>query len=415
MDHSQDSVLSALKTALDAAPQDTNLILHIAQHLSNKQDHALALEYFQKILALSPIHKEALQGASEAATKVNRQDLAKDYVDLLSKVYPAEASQTPTSMGAEESPQRVRGAKLRLVKNDEETTESFVEAEDSQVYLKDVGGMEEVKRRLNLSFLAPLQNPELMAAYGKSVSGGLLLYGPPGCGKTFIAKALAGELGAKFISVGLTDILDMYVGQSEMKLHELFENARRNTPAVLFFDELDAIGQKRSQLKNSGMRSLVNQLLLEMDSGDKANENLFILGATNHPWDVDNALRRPGRFDRIVPVFPPDQEAREAILASNLANKPTEEIDLNQLASRTQGFSGADLKHLCDSAVEYAMEASMETGNLQKITSENLQRTLADIKPSTHAWFDTAKNYAMFANEHGQYDDLLEYIREQNL
>ena len=180
------------------------------------------------------------------------------------------------------------------------------DAEHTTLKLADVAGMNQVKQRLEAAFLAPMRNPELRKLYGKSLRGGLLLYGPPGCGKTFIARAVAGELGARFMAVSFADIIDMFVGQSERNIHELFEIARRNAPCVLFLDEVDAIGQKRSQLRNTPMRSAVNQLLLELDDVGGGNDGVFLLAATNHPWDVDSALRRPGRFDRTLLVLPPD-------------------------------------------------------------------------------------------------------------
>ena len=275
--------------------------------------------------------------------------------------------------------------------------------------------MEEVKHRLRISFLAPLQNPELVKQYGKSLGGGLILYGPPGCGKTFIARALAGELGAKFISVGLSDILDMYVGESERKLHEIFESARRNNPAVLFIDELDALGQKRSNLKNSGMRTLVNQLLNEMDSVNNNNENLFILGATNHPWEIDEALKRPGRFDRMVAVFPPDQPARESILSYHLKNAPTETVNIHSIAEQTAMFSGADLAHLCQSAIDQVFERSLSTQKTERIDDKDFAIPLKEVRPSTLSWFDSAKNYAMFSNKSGQYDDIIKFIKDNKI
>ena len=163
--------------------------------------------------------------------------------------------------------------------------------------LDDVGGMRPVKDRLEAAFLAPLANPRLRKLYGKSLRGGLLLYGPPGCGKTFIARALAGELRAKYLSVGIADILDSYFGQTERNLHEAFQLARREAPCVLFFDEIDALGARRSQHQVSMMRGAVNQLLTELDGIDGANEGVFVLAATNQPWDVDPALKRPGRLD----------------------------------------------------------------------------------------------------------------------
>jgi SpoVK/Ycf46/Vps4 family AAA+-type ATPase len=275
--------------------------------------------------------------------------------------------------------------------------------------------MDAVKRRLNVAFLAPLRNPELRKMYGKSLRGGLLLFGPPGCGKTFIARATAGELSAHFISVGLSDVLDMWLGESERRLHEIFELARRNAPAVLFFDEIDALGQKRSQLKHHGGRNVVNQLLAELDGVGANNDGVFVLGATNHPWDVDTALLRPGRFDRTVLVLPPDEAARAAILRLHLAGRPADGVDVDWVAARTRDFSGADLAHLCESAAELAMEASVTSGTVRPMTTADVARALKELRPSTRPWFDTARNYALFANEGGVYDDLLAYMRANTL
>jgi SpoVK/Ycf46/Vps4 family AAA+-type ATPase len=275
--------------------------------------------------------------------------------------------------------------------------------------------MREVKRRLEVSFLAPMRNPKLRQYYGKSLRGGLLLYGPPGCGKTFIARALAGELGAKFQAVGLSDVLDMWMGESERKLHEIFATARRNAPCVLFLDEIDALGQKRSHLRHHAGRNVVNQLLSELDGASGDNEGVFVLAATNHPWDVDTALRRPGRLDRMVLVLPPDAEARETIVDLNLRSRPVEGVNAHKVAQRTDGFSGADIAAVCESAAELAMEESIETGETRAIQQRDVDRAVKQAQPSTTAWFQVAYNYAMFANEGGSYDDLLGYIRQKGI
>ncbi|MFC8489297.1 AAA family ATPase [Streptomyces sp. NPDC057235] len=283
------------------------------------------------------------------------------------------------------------------------------------VRLADVGGMEEVKDRLEAAFLAPMRNPELRRLYGKSLRGGLLLYGPPGCGKTFIARAVAGELGASFLTVSLSDVLDMWIGASEKNIHDIFETARRQAPCVVFLDELDALGAKRSRTHHSGLRNVVNQLLTELDgiASGAGNEGVFVLAATNVPWDVDIALRRPGRLDRTLLVLPPDAVAREAILRYHLRERPIEAVDLGKLVKATEDFSGADLAHVCETAAEAALLDSARSGSVRLITTKDLLGAAKQIKPSTEPWFAAARNVAMFANEGGLYDDLLAHLKRK--
>ncbi|WP_327161917.1 ATP-binding protein [Streptomyces zaomyceticus] len=283
------------------------------------------------------------------------------------------------------------------------------------VRLADVGGMEEVKDRLEAAFLAPMRNPELRRLYGKSLRGGLLLYGPPGCGKTFIARAVAGELGANFLTVSLSDVLDMWIGASEKNIHDIFETARRQAPCVVFLDELDALGAKRSRTHHSGLRNVVNQLLTELDgiASGAGNEGVFVLAATNVPWDVDIALRRPGRLDRTLLVLPPDATAREAILRYHLRERPIEAVDLGKLVKATEDFSGADLAHVCETAAEAALLDSARSGSVRLISTKDLLGAAKQIKPSTEPWFAAARNVAMFANEGGLYDDLLAHLKRK--
>jgi len=138
---------------------------------------------------------------------------------------------------------------------------------------------------------------------------------------------------------------------------------------------------------------------------------VFVLAATNHPWDVDSALRRPGRLDRMLLVLPPDLPARRALLETTLRSRPQENLDLDTLAAKTDRYSGADIVHLCEAATEQALEESMKTGKVRPIRMDDFKRPLKETKPSTSAWFETARNYALFANEGGAYDELLEYLR----
>ena len=196
-------------------------------------------------------------------------------------------------------------------------------------------------------------------------------------------------------------------------MHEVFETARRHAPCVLFLDEVDAIGQMRGHLKHSAGRNVVVQLLTELDSTRSDNEGLFVIGATNQPWDLDAALRRPGRFDRMLLVLPPEQAAREAILAYHLRDRPVTGLDVAHLAKRTEGYSGADLRLVCESAAEMALEDSIASGTARPIGMKDLARAIGDVRPSTRPWFDAAANHAMFANEGGVYDELLAYMRRR--
>jgi SpoVK/Ycf46/Vps4 family AAA+-type ATPase len=275
---------------------------------------------------------------------------------------------------------------------------------------EDVGGMKKLKNEISLKIIQPLKNPGLYKAFGKKIGGGILMYGPPGCGKTFIAKATAGEIDAKFISLGLHDILDMWVGNSEKNLHEIFQVARKNTPCVLFIDEVDALGASRADMRQSAMRQIINQFLAELDGVKDSNDGVLILAATNAPWSVDSAFRRPGRFDRVIFVAPPDEEGRRDIFLSHLKDKPAEKIDAGQIAKITQGYSGADLKAIIDIATEFKLEESLSKGALQPITQKDITRAIKEHRATTGEWFATARNYALYANETGLYDDILQYL-----
>lgn len=291
----------------------------------------------------------------------------------------------------------------------DEDTNYFMHKPD--IKFSDVGGMRKVKEEIDIKIIQPLKNPDLYKAFGKKTGGGILLYGPPGCGKTFIAKATAGEIDAKFINIGLHDILDMWIGNSEKNLHEIFELARRNTPCVLFFDEVDAMGASRSDLKQSAMRHVINQFLAEMDGVSSNNEGVLILAATNAPWSVDPAFRRPGRFDRIIMVEPPDVGAREEMLRNMLEGKPVGEVEVFKIAQATDGYSGADLVAVIDIAVEDKLRESMQKDTIQTIGTKDLMKAVKQHKPTTTEWFATARNYALYANESGLYDDILKYMK----
>ncbi len=290
---------------------------------------------------------------------------------------------------------------------DEELATSF---EKPKVNFAAIGGMEDVKNEISLKIIQPLNHPELYKAYGKKIGGGILLYGPPGCGKTHIARATAGEINANFINVGINDILEMWIGNSERNLHEIFETARKNTPCVIFIDEIDALGANRNDMAKSGGRTLINQFLAELDGINSDNEGILILAATNTPWHLDPAFRRPGRFDRIIFVAPPDVNAREEIFKLHLEEKPVEKIDYQKLAKLSKDFSGADIKATIDVAIEEKLQESFKTGKLEAISGKSLLKAIKRVNASTKEWFSSAKNYALYANDSGLYDDILAYL-----
>jgi SpoVK/Ycf46/Vps4 family AAA+-type ATPase len=290
---------------------------------------------------------------------------------------------------------------------------------ETKLRLADVGGLADVKAHIEAAFLTPLRNPELRERYGATLRGGLLLYGPPGCGKTYLARAVAGELGARFIPVGLSDVLSRWMGQSEHNIADLFAYARAQAPCVLFFDEIDALGRSRSGLGRSAsaLRGVINQLLSELDGVASQNEGIFVLGATNAPWDVDGALRRPGRFDRAVFVQPPDAQARVEILRMHLNGLPVDPaVDPVRLAARADGFSGADLAHVCRTAAQSALVDAARTGSADRsITARDLEAAIAGITPSTGRWFASARNVVLFADQAGEYTPLAAYMKAHRL
>ena len=294
--------------------------------------------------------------------------------------------------------------------DDDEKAEGDIEIEKPKLDFAHVGGMDSVKDEIRRKIIFPLANPEIFKAYGKKLGGGVLLYGPPGCGKTLLARATAGEIKAAFLSIGIHQILDMWIGNSEKRMHELFESARRHAPAVLFFDEVDALAADRNDLRGSAGRTLINQFLAELDGNVGDNDGLLILGATNAPWHLDPAFRRPGRFDRILFVPPPDEPARQSVIDVMAKDKPVATLDAAKLAAKTKDFSGADLKAVFDITIERLMEQAMKTGKVVPISTSELLDSAKQVKPSTRAWFESAKNYALYANQGGFYDDVLDYL-----
>ncbi|MEA4916065.1 AAA family ATPase [Proteiniphilum sp.] len=431
-----DSTIESLREALKHSPDNRPLRLLLAETLlelnrfeeaeleyitllnstnDTKVKVGLANLYFKKgsYSACNVILEEVIEGGTRDGTTFilyARGLLKENEISKAIDAYQKALAIDPGYVDEElDSQLRVRGAREELMDGDEEIDNRFLQK--PTINFSDVGGMESVKKEIELKIIRPLLHPDLYKAYGKKAGGGILLYGPPGCGKTYLAKATAGQVNAEFISVDLNDILDMWVGNSEKNLHEIFELARKHTPCVLFIDEIDALGASRSDMKQSSGRHLINQFLQEMDGINSDNEGVLILGATNTPWNLDPAFRRPGRFDRIIFVPPPDEMGRESILRLKLQKKPIESVDYSTIAKKTENYSGADIDAIIDMAIEEKLESSFLDGIPKPINTRDLLNAAKRHKPTTQEWFMTARNFALFANDSGLYDDILTYMQ----
>ena len=445
-----DDTLRSLRAALEVSPANVPLRIHLAQVLLRSGDAEGAEQELRAALRYSPedagvkldlARAYRAQGKFSAA-HVILEDLIRDDVEAgrarleqartrLAEGDPSGAAQAyrraleedPDVADAElaerlgiESEQEegspwfeVQGGALRQA-SESGRTGPRLEPIRPDVDFSDVGGMEELKRDIRKKIIHPLQHPELYRAYGKKAGGGILLYGPPGCGKTHVAKATAGEVSATFLSVGIHDVLEMWIGNSERNLHDVFEMARAAKPCVLFFDEVDALGSNRGDLRGSAGRNTINVFLSELDGLGSDNEGVLVLAATNAPWHMDPAFRRPGRFERVVFVPPPDLEGRVEILRIVLKDKPQDDVDLRAVAKRTEGFSGADLAAVVGTAIEDKLDEAFERGQAIPLTTKDLLKAAKKRKPSVREWFKTARNYVLYANDGGDYDDLKPYI-----
>ena len=294
---------------------------------------------------------------------------------------------------------------------DEQPEEELPKKKKNIITFANVAGMDEVKEAIRTDIIYPFQHPEMYAKYNNQTGGGILMFGPPGCGKTYIARASAGEINAEFVSASIHELLSSFAGAGERSLHNFFEFARENAPAVMFFDEIDAIGGNRSEL-NSVVRPLVNQLLTEMDGLEDNNKDLLIIGATNLPWEVDSALRRPGRFSKILFVPPPDKAARARLFELNMAGKPHDDIDYMALAEMTKQYSAADIVHICDLASEETFKVAIRTGKEEDISHKLLVEVTTKSHSSISEWFNTVRNYIEYSNDSGLFDQVKDYLQK---
>ena len=399
-------LLQALQLSPDNIPLRTHVVREFLKARRYKDVRALAeplLDTEEK-----PLGMLAMARAEQASGRI---DAAQDFYR---RAIAADSALIDEGLEAELEPQEA----LRLTAGGEVVSLQAHEVLQSRKTLTfdDIGGMEALKEQLRMNIIYPMQKPEIYEAYGKKVGGGILLYGPPGCGKTHLARAVAGELGAHFLSIGLNEILDMYVGSSERNLSNLFDKARSKAPSVLFIDEIDALGAKRGGSTSSHMKTTTTHFLAEMDGIESNNDKLLVLGATNEPWSVDTAFRRPGRFDRVIFVPPPDKVARAEILKIHANGKnvdPT--VPWESLAGKMEHFSGADIAQVVDESVERAVADAIRSGDLRPVVHSDFKVALKSRRPTTLEWLRRSRNYVNFANKDGHYDDLADFLKKAKI
>lgn len=278
------------------------------------------------------------------------------------------------------------------------------------VSLDDVGGLEPVKTQLRRKLLDPLQHPGLFQKFKRRSGGGILLYGPPGCGKTMVVKAVANEANVRLIEVQAAEVLDSQMGASERKLAAAFSEARAIRPCILFFDEVEALSGRRA-VGSDFKAGLVSSFLTAFDGLADRNNGVLVLAATNTPWAIDTAFRRPGRFDRTLFVPPPDRSAREVILLSQLRNRPTaDDVRIDELAMLTSGFSGADLVNVVETAIDLVIGDCIKSLGREQIEMHHIVAAIGEVQPSVTEWLGIARNYAKYSNEGGTYNEVLAFL-----
>jgi SpoVK/Ycf46/Vps4 family AAA+-type ATPase len=433
-----DRSLQSLRDALRATPGNPRLLLVLLAELLERggADEAYALLQAQVTLELETVSDQCLvAGVCLAAGRPDeallycrgddpkglllqsRAHLALGDIHQAEQAYESAVTQRPELADAQLMRALQAGdARVPSISRDDTTAgdvDRLLVPTLGRVTFDDVGGLDEVKQQIHRKIVLPFRDPGLFARFRRRAGGGILLYGPPGCGKTLLARATAGECKAAFLNVAISDVLDMYIGESEQKLHAIFERARRLAPSVLFFDEIEALGGRRQFTREATSSKLVSQFLSEMDGFMTRNLGVLVLGATNVPWAVDAAFRRPGRFDRVLFVPPPDRPARQRILELLLADLPVDAtLDAGRWAQRTSSYSGADLRSLIETAADVAIEDSLAAGSDVPIADRHLDRAHAEVKPTTLEWLTTARNYARYANEGGQYDEVLAFLAQ---
>ena len=404
---------SRLEAQLLKQPFDYDLRVSYAELLRSENDWARALEQYELVLQGAPGRADAHVGAARCCVELNKREAALEFYGKARSLEGFEADET---LDALMEAARAAKSHLHAVKDPPKAeVVVFEPRREEKVHFADVAGMDALKKTLRLQIIEPFLRPGLFSRFKKRAGGGVLLYGPPGCGKTLMARAIATECDASFISVGISDVLNMWIGESERNLSLVFEKARAGRPCVLFFDELDALAFSRSKAVSEHSRTVVNEFLSQLDGFDKDNEGVLILAATNMPWDVDPAMKRPGRFSKQIFVPPPDAEARTAMFEMKLSDIPTRELNCAALGQRAQYFSGADIDGVIDEAKDLVLADIITSNQERSLAQEDLEQAVESVAPSTLDWLKTARNLVKYAGADASYREVEKYLKKVKL
>jgi len=350
---------------------------------------------------------EASKASSDPQEKKLREDLAETFLAKSQSMGPqpkSSGSSGSSSSGSSSSGQQG---------SSEDGAKEVIPIERPTTNFNDVGGLDGVKEEIRKAIVYPFQHPELYEMYGKKAGEGILLYGPPGCGKTFIVRAAAGEIGIAFLTMAVSDVMSKWLGESEQNVRAAFDAASKNAPAILFFDEIDAVGGRRDEDQQSAGKRIVNEMLVQMDGVQGPRDKVLIMAGTNAPWDVDPALRRPGRFSKLILVPPPDQESRKQIFKIQTKKKPIDTtVDFEDLAKRTDGYSSADISQICNEAADIPLSEAIAGKPPRKILQQDFYEVLKKRQSSITPWFRLAKASIEKSGEKDIFQDLFAYIEK---
>ncbi len=391
-------------------PFDTGVRGDYAQFLLDNGSFEEALIQFEILQQQSAEDVTACLGAARALSGAGRHDEALKRYAVCRTMVGFEPDETLEALAQNAVPANSPPT-LRVVSGDAGNIVAMPATPETKIRFTDVIGADDLKKTIRLKIIEPFLNPGLFQRFRKQAGGGILLFGPPGCGKTMMARALANEINAEFISVGISDILNMWRGESEQNLVSVFEKARSHAPAVLFFDEIDALAFSRSKAHSESTRTVVNEFLAQLDGLGPNNKDVLVLAATNMPWDVDPAMRRPGRFSRQIFVPPPDANGRQHMFQNKLRGVPQQDLDLGKLAVQTENFSGADIDGLIELATENALYDALDNNNERPLQQADFNAALQDLVPSTLDWLRTARNLIKYGGSDRTYKDVEVYLK----